>query len=61
MLSPLDIPAPFITSELDFHRQRIADEVATAELRRRHRVARRERRQELAAKRNQRRNAPRTA
>ncbi len=61
MLNPLDIPAPFIASELDFHRQRIAEEVANAELRRRYRLARRERRQELAAKRSQRRNAPRTA
>lgn len=61
MLNPLQMPQPFIASELDFHRARLTDELAEAELRRRAKVARRERRQRLAKSHGQRRNAPRTA
>lgn len=37
----LPIPEPFITSELDFHRERLREDFAAAELRRRNRAARR--------------------
>ncbi len=60
-MEPLQIPQPFIASELDFHRERITEELAEAELRRRVKAARRERRQRLASSHGQRRNAPRTA
>lgn len=61
MLSPMQITQPFIASELDFHRERITEELAAAELHRRIKAARRERRQQLAKSHGQRRNAPRTA
>ena len=61
MLSPLEIPHPYISSELDFHRQKLTEEYAEAELRRRTKVARRSRRQVRARQQAQRRNAPRTA
>lgn len=57
----LHIPEAFIASELDFHRERITEHFAAAELRRRDRISRRERRQRLAASHGLRRNAPRTA
>jgi hypothetical protein len=61
MLNTLQFFEPFIASELDFHRERITEDFAAAELRRRNRVARRQKRQQLHHQRTQRRNAPRTA
>jgi hypothetical protein len=61
MLSPLQRPYPYLASELDFHRERITEEFAEAELRRRVKAARRARRLERARRQGQRRNAPRTA
>ena len=61
MLNLVLVTDPYFASELDFHRERITDEFADAELRRRAKVARRERRQQLAKNHRQRRNAPRTA
>jgi hypothetical protein len=61
MLDPLDIPQPFIASELDFHRARITEDFAAAELRRRNRVERRLRRQEQAKSPGRHRTAVRTA
>jgi hypothetical protein len=46
----LPIPEPFIQSELDFHRERITEDFANAELRRRNRVARRRDRKNRAAR-----------
>jgi hypothetical protein len=61
MLNLVQVTDPYFASELDFHRERITDELAEAELRRRAKAARRERRQRLAKSHGQRRNAPRTA
>ncbi len=47
----LPIPEPFIQSELDFHRERITEHFAAAELRRRSRLARRRDRKNRVAKR----------
>lgn len=52
---------PYFASELDFHRERITTELAEAELRRRSRIERRQRRQRHAKTHAQRRNSPRTA
>ncbi|MEP6762245.1 MAG: hypothetical protein ABJA93_12890 [Sporichthyaceae bacterium] len=48
----LPIPEPFIQSELDFHRERITEHFAAAELRRRNRVARRRDRKSRALQRS---------
>ena len=56
----INLAEPFIASELDFHRERITQDFAAAELSRRRRVARRQRRQQKATLYTQRRNAPRT-
>jgi hypothetical protein len=61
MLSPMQLPHPYIASELDFHRERLTEDYAEAELRRRTKVDRRARRQDRARRHGQRRNAPRTA
>jgi hypothetical protein len=61
MVNVIQIAEPFIASELDFHRQKVAEEFAAAELRRRRQVSRREKRQQLHRSRAQRRNSPRTA
>jgi hypothetical protein len=61
MLSLVQVTDPYFASELDFHRERISDELAEAEMRRRAKTERRERRQRLAKTQGQRRNAPRTA
>jgi hypothetical protein len=60
MLHPFAIDTPFIQSELDFHQERVSQELAAAEMRRRNRVARRLVRQQTAKRHGQRRNAPRT-
>ena len=49
MLNLVQVTDPYFASELDFHRERISDELAEAEMRRR------------AKTHGQRRNAPRTA
>jgi len=61
MLNLVQVTDPYFASELDFHRERLTDELAEAEMRRRAKTARRERRQRLAKTHGQRRNAPRTA
>ena len=61
MLNLVQVTDPYFASELDFHRERITEEYAEAELRRRDKAARRARRLDRARRHGQRRNAPRTA
>ena len=60
MLDPLQIPQAYITSELDFHRDRFIEEHASAEMSRRAKIARRQKRQQTHRRQSLRRNSPRT-